>query len=234
MTLKVGYCPWFEKNWSTTNTALNYYGWYDLAYFDLDKLDTWENSTSRFWKCPAFVHYVNGIYVLRCPVDITLDWDPNNKVISSNLPKEAHDAMFRIHWGDFDVDKGHPIIAIHAAYVFVADKPAHVEFFPPYNHLDNSWRLIPGSFNIYSWQRPVLPTFEMLQNRVELKRGQPLAYIRFRSEDLKENVSLEKIERNEKLEHAVNSCLTLKHYMPNLSWKIHNAVNKLRPKRWMK
>lgn len=233
MAIKIGYCPWFEKNNQTTNTALNYYGWADLAYFDLEPLDTWESSESRYHQCPAFVKYVKNTFVLRNTVDLVLRWDKPNGVLHSNLPFEAHNAMVRLHWQDFDKDTSVPIVAISNSFVFVADQPVYVEFLPPFNHIDPAWRLIPGMFNVYSWQRPVITTIEMLENEVILKRGQPMAYIRFRSNDPSDKFVLKKIERSEKLEHAVNSCLTLKHYMPKLSWKIHNAVNKLRPKRWM-
>ena len=141
--------------------------------------------------------------------------------------------MVRTHWGDFDEKSGRPIVAISNSFVFVADQPVYIEFLPPFNHIDNSWRLIPGMYNIYSWQRPVVTTIEMLEDTVVLTRGQPMAYIRFRSDDPTDKFVLKKIDRTDKLEHAVNSCLTLKHYMPKLSWKIHNAINKIRPKRWM-
>ncbi len=233
MAVKIGYCPWFEKNYQTTNTALNYYGWAELAHFDLTPLDTWDDSTSRYHKCPAFVKYVKNTFVLRNMIDLNIQWDKVNQVLHSNLPAEAHNAMIRTHWGDFDIENGNPIVAVSNSFVFVADQPVYIEFLPPFNHIDNSWRLIPGMYNIYSWQRPVITTIEMLEKQVILKRGQPLAYVRFRSDNPSDTFTLEKIERTEKLEHAVNSCLTLKHYMPKLSWKIHNAINKLRPKRWM-
>jgi hypothetical protein len=233
MAVNIGYCPWFEKNNQTVNTALNYYGWADLAYFDLEPLDTWEGSTSRYHQCPAFVKYVKNTFVLKNTIDLKLQWDRNNAVLSSNLPHEAHNTMVRTHWGDFDEKSGRPIVAISNSFVFVADQPVYIEFLPPFNHIDNSWRLIPGMYNIYSWQRPIVTTIEMLEDTVELTRGQPMAYIRFRSDDPTDKFVLKKIDRTDKLEHEVNSCLTLKHYMPKLSWKIHNTINKLRPKRWL-
>ncbi len=112
MAVKIGYCPWFEKNFRTTNTAFNYYGWADLAYFDLEPLDTWENSTSRYHQCPAFVKYVKNTFVLKNTVDLVLQWDKYNKVLSTNLPKDAADTMVRTHWGDFNPDTDRPIVAI--------------------------------------------------------------------------------------------------------------------------
>ena len=71
----------------------------------------------------------------------------------------------------------------------------------------------------------------MLQTKVTIKRGQPLMYVRFKTENFKDNVVLERIERTEKLDHLVNSCLSVKTYQPNLSWKIANLLNPIRPKK---
>lgn len=232
MTAKIGYTPWVEKVYHQTQR--NYFGWFDLAHIDIERLDTWKDSTSNYFKCPAHVQYVNNTFVLRCPIDVTITYDKVNKVMMSNLPQESQDAVFRTQWADFDVENGFPIIGFNASYVFVADQPTVIEFLPPYNDVDPAWRLMPGNFNIYYWQRPVLPTFEMLQNTVTLKRGQPLAYLRFRSENLKETFALTKIERTPELEHAVNSCVVVKHFMPNLSWRLQSTMNKLRPKKWLK
>lgn len=234
MATKIGYCPWIEKNLQTTNTALNYYGWADIAFFDIEKLDTWEHSTSKYMKCPAFLKYVSDTFVIRNAIEIELFWDRNNKVLSSNLGHEAHNSFVRVHWGDFDPDIDNPIVALSNSFVFVADKPVYIEIIPPFNTIDEHIRIIPGSFNIFSWQRPVLPTFEMLENKIVIKRGQPIAYVRFKSEDLKDNFILEKIPRSDELEHRVNSCLTLKHYQPNISWKLHNTLSGIWPKKWLK
>lgn len=229
-TVRIGYIPWFEKSPQTNNGSVNYYGWSEIVLFDLEKLDTWKNSKQGFMKCPAFVKYADQTWVIKSPIDIDLHWDPVNKVLSSNLPGLAHEAMIRTHWGDFNPDEDPPIIAINSAFLFVADDNVWVDFLPPYNHIDPAWRLMPGSFNICNWQRPVVPTFEMLENVVHIKRGQPLAYIRFRSTDPQDMYQLQKQERTPELEHLVNSCVTVKSYQQNLSWKIVSGIipNKLR------
>jgi hypothetical protein len=137
-----------------------------------------------------------------------------------------------LHWGDFNPETGKPIVALSNSFVFVSDHDVYLETVPPFNDIDKSWRLIPGSYNIGNWYRPFITTFEMLENEITINRGQPLAYLKFRSNSLKDKIKLIKIDRTENLEHAVNSSLTLKHYIPKLSWKIHNSFNRLRPKTW--
>lgn len=223
--IRIGYIPWFEKSPNTAELgAVNYYGWSEVVNVDLEKLDTWKDSKKGFMKCPAFVKYVDQTWVIKSLIDIELVWDDVNKVLNSNLPPMAHNAMVRVHWGDFDPNTDRPIIAINSSFLFVADEEVWVDFLPPYNHLDPKWRLMPGSFNIGTWFRPVVPTFEMFDNRIEIKRGQPLAYIKFRSTNPQDMFQMVKQDRTEELEHLVNSCVSVKVYQPNLSWKVVSGV----------
>ncbi len=235
--VKVGYTPWFEKSPNTSGLGpLNYYGWNEIVHFDLEKLDTWKDSKVGFMKCPAFVKYNEQTWVIRSLIDVELHWDKYNKVLSSNLPSLAHDAMVKVHWGDFNPEVDKPIVALNSAMLFYADEEVWVDFLPPYNHIDLRWRLMPGSFNICNWQRPLVPTFEMLNDRIEFKRGQPLAYVRFRARDPQAMFQLNKQPRTEELDHIVNSSVSLKSYQNNLSWKIVSGVipNRLRPKKLVK
>lgn len=232
MEIKIGYCPWNEKNHNTTNTALNYYGWVDLAYYDLERLSTWDNTDSKYNQCPAFTNYVNQFYVVRNSVDVTLRWDKVNKVLHSDLSYECHNSFVRLHWGDFNPDTGRPIVALSNSFVFVADEDVYIEMLPPFNDIDNAWRLIPGSYNIGNWYRPFITTFEMLEDEIHIPRGTPMAYVKFRTPNVKDKIKLVKIERTDHLEHVVNSSLSLKHYLPKISWKIHNSINRLRPSTW--
>lgn len=218
----------------TAQNAVTYFGWAEVACIDPKKLDTWDNTTSGFTKCPAFTTFVNSTYVLHANIDIELHWDRNNKVLNSNLNHAAHNTYVNLHHLDFNPDTGFPIVGLSSSYLFVADEPVMMEMTPPYNHIDPAWRMMPGAFNIFNWQRPIVPTFEMLEDRVTIKRGQPLIYVRFRTENFKDNIVLERIERTPELDHIVNSNLSVKTYQRNLSWKIANTINKFRPKKFLK
>ena len=234
MAVKVGWCPWHENNRLTTENAVTYYGWAEVACIEPKKLDAWEGTTSGFTKCPAFSTFVNSTYMLCANIDIELYWDRTNRVLSSNLSQAAHNTYVNLHVTDFDPDTGLPIVGLASSYLFVADQPVIAEMTPPYAHIDPAWRVMPGAFNIYNWQRPIVPTFEMLEDHVTIKRGQPLVYIRFKTENFKDNIILERMDRTKELDHAVNSCLSVKTYQKNLSWKIVNTLNKFRPKKFLK
>lgn len=239
-TIKIGYVPWFEKNdlYSDTNPAFND-SWTNLLNYDLEKLDTWKDSTSNFMKCPAFINYIDQFWVLKSSVDVTLTWNPTKKSLTSNLLPTAHDMLIKSHAGDFNPYTSYPISAINNGVVFYSDDNVWVDFLPAFNHIDPSWRLLPGSFNICNWQRPVVPTFEMLNNEVTIQRGQPLAYVRFRSNDPRDLFKLVKQPRTQEIEEQVMACSSVKFFQRNLSWKIVTGIipNKFRPstlfKKWM-
>lgn len=234
MAVKVGWCPWGERGPHTNESSAVYWGQAEILTIAPKKLDTWENSYSGFTKCPAFNTYISNTYMICANIDIELTWDKESKRLSSNLMPMAHDTHIHLHSHDFVPDVDPPIVSMLSSMLFVADQPVIIEMTPPYNHIDPAWRSMPGSFNIYNWFRPVIPSIEMLHTRVSIKRGQPLMYIRFKTENFKDNIVLERVERSDKLEHLVNSCLSVKNYQPSLSWKIANSFNPIRPKNLLK
>jgi hypothetical protein len=233
-TINIAYTPWFEKNnlYSEIDPTYND-GWLNILGYDVEKLDTWKESTSNYKKCPAFTHFVDQFWVLRSAIDVTLTWDPVKRKLISNLPESAHSMLIKNHTGDFNPFTAPPIVAINNSVLFYADEDVWIDMFPPFNHIDNAWRLLPGSFNIHNWQRPVVPTFEMLSETICIKRGQPLAYIRFRSKNQQDSFKLFKQEKTKELETLAMSCSSVKFFQKNLSWKIVLGLipNKLRPKK---
>jgi hypothetical protein len=233
MAVRVGWCPWAERN-HLTAFASTYWGQAELLAIPPTRLDTWKDRISGFTKCPAFNTYTANTYMLCSNVDIDLYWDKENRVLNSSLPPVAHNTYINLHDQDFIPDVDPPIVAMMSSMLFVSDTPVVIEMTPPYNHIDPAWRAMPGSFNIYNWFRPVIPTIELLHSKVSIKRGQPLMYIRFKTENFKDNIVLERIERTPELDHLVNSCLSVKTYQPSLSWKIASTLNLIRPKNILK
>jgi hypothetical protein len=231
-TINIAYTPWFEKNNSYSNIDPAYNDtWLDLVRFDIEKLDTWKESTSNYKKCPAFINFVDQFWVIRSSIDVEITWDRVKRRITSNLSESAHSMMIKTHSGDFNSYVAPPIIAINNSAVFYSDDNVWIDVLPPFNHIDDSWRLLPASFNICTWQRPVVPTFEMLKDVVSIKRGQPLAYVRFRSTNQQDLFKLIKQEKTSELEKVVLGCSSVKFFQKNLSWKIVLGIipNKLRP-----
>jgi hypothetical protein len=174
--------------------------------------------------------------MLKSSIDVKLTWEDNKKKLTSSLSPMAQNMLIKPHTGDFNPYTSPPIVGLNIGFVFVSDVDVWIDLLPPFYHIDNNWRLIPGSFNIYNWQRPVMPTFEMLHNEVEIKRDQPLAYIRFRSKDPRDKFKLIKQEKTLELEKLVMSCTSVKFFQKNISWKFVTGFipNKFRSKRLIK
>lgn len=237
MIIDIAYCDWFEKTGlhCDTDPRLNS-SWTNLLNYDVEKLDSWKDSKSNYNKCPAFVNYIDQIWVLKSALDLDIEWNSQKKKIISNLPSPSHDLFIKTHDGDFNPYVDRPIVALNTCVLFLADNDVWVDFMPPFNHIDHKWRLIPGTFNIYNWQRPVVPTFEMIENKITIKRGQPLAYFRFRSHNPKDVFKLSKVSLTADIENLVMSCSSVKFFQRNISWKIITGLipNKLRPRKLLK
>lgn len=75
------------------------------------------------------------------------------------------------------------VIQIPSPYLFFADEPVvmrqdPVQLSTPSSH---SWRLIPGKFNIYDWQRPMNWAVEWYPQAGDfiIKAGEPMYYLSF-------------------------------------------------------
>lgn len=235
--IDIGYIRWFEKNdyYSRSDPEKND-SWMNLLNYDLEKLDTWKNSTSNFTKCPAFITYIDNVWMIKSPIDINLKWENHKKKIVSDLSPIAHDMLIKTHSADFNPYTSFPIVALNTGFVFLADDDVWIDFIPAFNHTDPGWRLIPGTFNIKNWQRPVVPTIEMLQNEIKIQRGQPLAYVKFRSSDLRDKFKLIKQEQTPEIENIVMSCISVKFFQRNISWKFITGLlpNQFRPKKLLR
>jgi len=236
-TIKIGYTHWVEKLPTVNENDISQSdAWLDFFKYDLEKLDTWKDSTSGYTKCPAFIHYTDQIWVIKSLFDVELEWDDKKKELKSNLFPNAHDILIKSHRGDFNPYVGTPLVALNNTIVFFADEDVWIEMLPPFNHIDPGLRLLPASFSIYNWQRPVMPAFEMLKNQVKITRGQPLAYVRFRSSNPLDKFKLVRQEKTLDLEKSVKSASSLKFFQKNLSWKIAIGAipNLVRPKNFFK
>lgn len=237
MIIDIEYCDWFEKSamHSNIDPRLNS-SWLNLLNYDLEKLDTWKESRSNYTKCPAFANYVDQIWVLKSALDVDIEWDSQKKKIFSNLPPGQHELFIKTHEGDFNPYIDRPIVALNNCVLFLSDTDVWADLLPPFNHIDPGWRLIPGSFNIHNWQRPMVPTFELMTDQIKIKRGQPLAYFRFRSNNPKDLFKIKKIPITPDIENMVLSCSSVKFFQRNISWKIITGLipNKILEKKIFK
>jgi hypothetical protein len=210
---EVKYSFWYGK----TNEF-----WKELAFFEPEPV--FKNIASsrvkdtNYLKCPAFQDYYKNCFLLRAPIDLTINIsnqpDGNKFASIDKYTQEFFDNNIKIR---YEEGYKHPILHISFFYVFYADKPLMVEQLSPSMHkteLQNNINLISGTYDISKWIRPVEFAFEVIDDTkpIVIKRGDPMYYVRFLTTD---KISLTKEESSEELNKVVNSCTRLKDYVPN-------------------
>lgn len=143
-----------------------------------------------FLSCPSVRTYFGATFAVRSPFSLRLSFEegPSGPVIRPVFPftsltqakvQELVKVEPRSSWRDSQA----VVIQIPSPYLFFADEPAvlrqdPVQLSTPTSH---SWRLIPGKFNIYDWQRPMNWAVEWYPQAGDfiIKAGEPLYYVSF-------------------------------------------------------
>jgi hypothetical protein len=230
MTVKIG---WFLNKETS---------WNELVYSTPDPLhELVKHNPAQYSRCPATAHYAKNTFVIRSGYDLELRFDKDSKKIKYVDGSIEHfyikEMMVQFHpneWKNLDT----PIFQLHLENGFVADEPVWLEVFPPFHNAPSlPGHIVPGTFDIYSWQRMLSYGFEwqdVNQNYV-IKRGDPLMYVRFRSSNPDDDFKLVKIEMDDRLYKDVQKCQGVKTVLKNYSWSKLMKINRfLRPRRYIK
>jgi hypothetical protein len=124
--------------------------------------------------------------------------------------------------------------------VFVADEDIIIESLPAMMHDSETLRnirVIPGTYNIHRWVRPLDFTFEILDpsKPLEFKRGDPLFYVRF-IDPKGRKVELERIDQTEEILKTMYGMVVLKNYISKLSLdKLYDMAHDwIKNRKWLK
>jgi hypothetical protein len=198
-----------------------------------------ERREADYTKCPAVSDYFNNIYVIRCPYDVTISYDrERNMYTADRLGQEWYNQTF---YPRFPIEKNGQLIGscvtLRINYLFVADQDVEIESMDVpvlSTSLTRNIKIIPGTMNIHRWIRPVDFTFEIqnLDVPLELKRGEPLFAVRFKSED---RIKLTQVDYTADLRNVAEACLASKTFVPRKSLKYRYEMAKrfLAGKRWL-
>ena len=96
--------------------------------------------------------------------------------------------------------------------------------------------IIPGTFDIYSWQRMLSYSFEWMNpdEDYHISRGDPLYSVRFRSRDPGDSFKIETIKMDDRLKNDIGKCQGVKFALKNYSWRLMALNRTLRPRRYIK
>lgn len=193
------------------------------------------SSDGHFVRCPAFRDYYKNVYVIKSPIDLTLMYNQQSRMLHI-LPQgqQFFDEIIR-HRGNTIGVSDPFLMSIGLNYLFIADSDCEIELLPAFMHKSNfvdSTRLIVGCFNIHKWYRPVEVAFEFKDgiDTIKIKRGDPLAYIKFITPTNKK-VSLEYKNFGEDILEVVDACLTVKDVSNNFPLQtLYSFTERIRSK----
>lgn len=200
----------------------------NITHFEPEPAFKYLNSAredSNFLKCPGLSGFLKNMFVIRCPLDITLEIDVEKQTCRTNdCDQKFFDNNMMVN---YKKGKNDPMILhFFPKYMYVTDSKEPVEFtMLPWFFRPNEMALIPGSFDITKWIRTTEPAFEIYQSGTyTFKRGEPLYCVHFKPESGK-LVKLEKGVMTEELRNANWSCVGLKTRLPGLNLKTIYSIS---------
>lgn len=147
-------------------------------------------SGKGFLSCPAVRNYFEGIFQILSPFSVRLRCTFEDKFISIR-PVYPFTSLTQSKFNEFitieppETWRNSHTIALQfpSPYIFFADEPATIEQFHPslVATTKMNWRVIPGKFDIYSWQRPLNWGIEWDTNLGDLiiRAGEPQYFVKF-------------------------------------------------------
>ena len=202
-------------------------------------------------RCPAFLDVMTNTFLVRADFNIKLRFDPISRALDVIDNSQMTTELF-INNKETDNypdnspigKRGSMIFSVKQQYLFLTEEDVEIQLLPCLYHESDFTRktnLVVGKFNINKWVRPtefaaiVRNTSHLNIEPVEItiKRGDPLAYIKFITKDNKP-VRLNRITDLEKITSyldMVDRCLAVKKILPGLSLKgMYDMFSPLRPR----
>lgn len=198
-----------------------------------------EPKGAAYGRCPAFIDYMKNTYALVAPFDVEVTIDENGCVLQvvAPSPQASELVVFRTA-PSRDTNL---IISLADTYLFYSKDEVRIEQLPPfmdYSLMRQGVTIIPGTYDISKWVRPVEVAMEIKKGvrSIRFAAGTPLSYLRFVTPN-NDTVKLNKVEYTPELRDTSAACTGLKAIRNNLSLTQCYAYGKrvvdkfLRPKR---
>lgn len=195
----------------------------DEVWFEPEKILPRHNKERKdaskdcnFAICPGHIDYMKNVFLLRSPMDITLDIDTKTNTITNTNLEPSIVPYVLMARSVPTIDK-HLTVSLRFAYIFMTKEPVVLEEISPFFEHDfcHKFNIIPGEFRIDKWIRNIDIAFEIIDgvSRLEIKRGDPLCYVRLRTLD-NSIVKLVRVEDNNSIREMNTKCTNVKNFLP--------------------
>ncbi|MGI9136090.1 MAG: hypothetical protein ACR2JS_03390 [Candidatus Nanopelagicales bacterium] len=219
--------------------------WFELLLLNpapaLSEISKARTTTAHghFMQCPAFTAIYKNTYVIKSPIDIEVTYNAETKLVqASPQGQEFFDKNITLR-GHMVGDNDPFLMGIFIGYLFIATEECSIELIPASMHSSefiDKTRLISATFDIHKWYRPIEIAFEFKNksDTIKIKRGDPLAYVRFTNSN-GTKISLERKEFPKETLDAVDACVTVKKSSLHLPLKtLYELAEPLRNKLGLK
>jgi hypothetical protein len=214
--------------------------WLELLVDVPEPLNVHKKTNANYRYCPASTHFFSNTFIIKSPFDLELKWEDGEiKLVESSFTAGLfEEVVLRMPKEKWDNPQT-PIFQINIDQGFVADEDTWLEATMP--HMDSKsrklpGRMIPGTFDIYSWQRHLSYSFEWMNTKENfiIKKGDPLIYIKFHSKKLHESFKIKRIQMSEELERVIERCEVVKYFYMGKSWNLMKINRRLIKNKWIK
>jgi hypothetical protein len=170
------------------------------------------NLMHGYLACPAAKQTLKNTFVVKAGFDITLSFEDNSYSIDTKKVKDPQvKSEFLNKFFMCRSFKDKLVTFTHNTLLFCEKNINAIQMHPfleDSEYARNTGQIV-GEYNISKWYRPIQPTFYCYKDKIEIKEGDVLFYLMFRSED---DVKLKEYEMTSKMERAIYSNTSLKEY----------------------
>ena len=133
------------------------------------------------FKCPAFTKSLKNVFVYKAPYDVRVVYDKNKRYNIEVPAPYLHNDHLPKRISPDGSENNHEVQLFNGVgtrYLY-SNKPCEMTLEQPYFHNPNI-TVLSGCYDIHKWFRPFHPGILNFERKdFEIKRGEPLLYIRF-------------------------------------------------------
>jgi hypothetical protein len=181
----------------------------------------------EYLMCPALTDTMKDTFVIPSPLDLHFNRDEKGELnVQAGGPLANQDFFWnKTYTTTGQSENSLQFLSDHFISVF-ADKPTILELTPPYMHSSKLYGFA-GRYDIHSWLRPLSFVLETAES-VYIKRGEPLAYLRFITDH---KIKIVYVDTDDRFQHIIDRCTRYKGIKEKSSLReLYNVFNSSRQK----
>lgn len=173
--------------------------------------------TSGYYRCPGYTEFFKNMYVIKSTIDFELEHivDDDGSRVVINKDQNFFDENIFVE----KYSKEQQMIHINSFLYLFSEKDVDVSVMPAFFHESDLYKehyIVSGKFNISKWFRPLYPNIILKSNKLKIKRGDALFYLKFHTD---ESINFKHFKLNETILGFSVDCLNLKHNVSNMGFK---------------